>query len=157
MLATSECEDDGVAELVISAGEKVIELPVLVESVTESVSSPIVSIQPAGVGGTGPKDVPICGACRVLGRIAGVRRCLENLSDAPLALWDLEEDGGGPGGGPGKGMPGSQVACRVGDLLPDLLLVLEETPPVPMALVDTALLDAGGTRTACAVFWRPAM
>jgi hypothetical protein len=42
-------------------------------------------------------------------------------------------------------MPGSQVACRAGDLLPDRLLVLEETPPEPIALVDTALFDDGGT------------
>lgn len=47
-------------------------------------------------------------------------------------------------------MTGSQVACRVGDLLPDRLLVLEETPPGPIALVDTARLDDGGTMNASA-------
>jgi hypothetical protein len=87
--------------------------------------------------------------------MAGVRRCLENLSEAPLALCDLEEDGGGPGGGPGRGMPGSQVACRVGDLLPDRLDVLDETPPGPIALVDTALLEDGGIRATSAVFKCP--
>jgi hypothetical protein len=86
VLATSECDDDGVAELVISTGENVIELPVLVESVAESVSWPDVSIQPAGVGGTGPNEVPICGGSRALGRIPGAGICLENLSTAPVAL-----------------------------------------------------------------------
>lgn len=86
MFATSECDDDGVAEPIISTGEKVIELPVLDEPVTESVSRPTASIQPAGVGGTGPRAVPICGACRLLGRAAGVRSCLENLSETPHAL-----------------------------------------------------------------------
>jgi hypothetical protein len=53
------------------------------------------------------------------------------------------------------GIPGSQVACRVGDLLPDRLVVLEEMPPEPIALVDTALLDEGGTMTASAVCMCP--
>jgi hypothetical protein len=43
----------------------------------------------------------------------------------------------------------------VGDLLPDRLLVLEETPPVPMALADTALLDDGGIKIGSAVFICP--
>jgi hypothetical protein len=47
-------------------------------------------------------------------------------------------------------MPGSQVACRVGDLLPDRLLVLEERPPGPIALVDAARLDEGGSKTGSA-------
>lgn len=128
-----------------------IELPVLADSVAELFSRPGVSTHPAGVGGTGPKAVPVWGACRVLGRVAGVRRCLENLSDAPFALWDREDAGGGPGGGPGRGIPGSQVACRVGDLLPDRLLVLEERPPGPIALVDAARLDEGGSRTGSVV------
>jgi hypothetical protein len=62
VLATSECEDDGVAELVTSTGESVKEPPVPVDSVAESVAKQGVSIHPAGVGGTGPRDVPICGA-----------------------------------------------------------------------------------------------
>lgn len=45
-------------------------------------------------------------------------------------------------------MPGSQVVCRVGDRLPDRLFVLDETPPVPIALAETALLEAGGTKGA---------
>lgn len=86
VLATSEWDDDGVAELVASTGEKANELPVLAESVAESVSWPGVSVQPAGVGGTGPKQVPVCGACRVFGRTAGGMKCLENVSDAPPTL-----------------------------------------------------------------------
>lgn len=90
-----------------------------------------------------------------MGRTAGAKRGLDSLSEAPLALWDLEEDGGGPGGGPGRGMPGSQVACRDGDLLPQGLLDLELTPPGPIALVETALLDDGGTRTGSALCTGP--
>jgi hypothetical protein len=86
VLATSEWDDDGVAELVASTGERANELPVLAESVAESVSWPGVSVQPAGVGGTGPKQVPVCGACRVFGRTAGGRKRFENISDAPPAL-----------------------------------------------------------------------
>lgn len=86
VLATSERGDDGVAELMISTGESVIEFLVLAESVAESVSWPMLSIHPAGVGGTGPKLVLICSACRVLGRIAVVGMCLGNLSIVPLAL-----------------------------------------------------------------------
>lgn len=38
VVAISESDEDGVAELIISVVEKVIELPVLGESVTEAVS-----------------------------------------------------------------------------------------------------------------------
>jgi hypothetical protein len=86
VLATSECDEDGVAEFVISTGEKVNELPVLDESAIESVSCGAVSIHPAGVGGTGPKEVPNCGAGRILGRRAGFSECRRYLSEAPLAL-----------------------------------------------------------------------
>ena len=128
-----------------------IEPPVPVESVAESISWREVTIQPAGVGGTGPSEVPICGGSRVLGRIPGPGTCLEDLSIAPVALWDREEEGGGPGGGPGRDMPGSQIICRVGDRLSDPLLALDNTPPGPMALVDTALLDDGATMPTSAV------
>lgn len=84
--AASEWVDDGVAELVISTGEKVKELPVLMVSVTESVSGPDASTQPAGVGGTGPNEVPIWGGCRPFGRIACPDICLGNMSTLALAL-----------------------------------------------------------------------
>ena len=42
------------------------------------------------------------------------------------------------------------MVCRVGDLLAVRLLVLEETPR-PIALVDTALLDDGGSKNVSAV------
>ena len=125
----------------MSTGEKVKEPAVKVESVTDSPSVRLESNQPAGVGGTGPKAVPSCGACL---RMPGATICLVNLSEAPPALCDREAAGGGPGGGPGSGLPGSHVDCRAGELLPDLLLVLDETPPKLMALADTALLDEGG-------------
>lgn len=59
MLVVSERDDDGVAQFDISTGENVIELLGRDELVAESFSRPIVSIQPAGVGGTGPNAVPI--------------------------------------------------------------------------------------------------
>lgn len=52
-------------------------------------------------------------------------------------------------------MVGSQGACRDGDLLPDRLAPLEEMPPGPIALVDAALFDDGGTKTASAVLAGP--
>ena len=59
VLVISECDDDGVAQFDISTGENVIELPGRDELVAETFSRPIVSIQPAGVGGTGPNAVPV--------------------------------------------------------------------------------------------------
>lgn len=59
MLVVSERDDDGVAQFDISTGENVIELLGRDELVAESFSRPIASIQPAGVGGTGPNGVPV--------------------------------------------------------------------------------------------------
>lgn len=68
-----------------------------------------VSIQSAGVGGTGPNDAtPLGGGRRVGGEIIG--------TVARSMLWtlcDLEDEGGGPGGGGGSGMPGSHLVCDV--------------------------------------------
>lgn len=90
------------------------------------------SIQSAGVGGTGPKVVtPLGGALRVGG---------ETMGSDPDDRWELCErldDGGGPGGGGGSGMPGSHRTC---DEDRDLAEV-----GVAMAPVEAARRVAGGT------------
>ena len=101
------------------------------------------STQPAGVGGTGPSNVPSCGGCRAFGRGAGSSNCLRFCSPTLLALCERDADGGGRGGGPGKGIPGTQLVLE-GDLLPVRLVVVDEQLLVPSASAETALFDAGG-------------
>lgn len=102
------------------------------------------STQSAGVGGTGPSEVPNAGACRVDGRGAKSAACLELRSAVPLALCERGALGGGPGGGPGKGIPGSQLANREGDTLPVRLAVADEQSLELIAPAEIALREDGG-------------
>ena len=90
------------------------------------------STQPAGVGGTGP-NVEIGAGLRVGGDTMG------STPSGRDRLCDLEPDcGGGPGGGGGSGMPGPHLDV-------DELRERELGPVgVPIALADTARLEAGG-------------
>lgn len=67
---------------------------------------------------------------------------LEDVSEEPVALWDLGA-GGGPGGGGGKGIPGSQL-LRGGERLWDVLVALDELS-LCKAPVDAALFDDGAS------------
>jgi hypothetical protein len=95
------------------------------------------STQPAGVGGTGP-SVEIGAGLRVGGDTTG------STPSGRDKLCDRELDcGGGPGGGGGRGIPGSHL---------DVDEVRERDPVgVPIALADTARLDAGGLCSATMV------
>lgn len=90
------------------------------------------STQPAGVGGTGP-NVEIGAGRRVGGETTG------STPSGRDKLCDLELDcGGGPGGGGGNGIPGSHL---------DVEELREREPGpvgVPIALAETARLEAGG-------------
>jgi hypothetical protein len=105
------------------------------------------STQSAGVGGTGPSEVPNAGACLIDGRGAESAECLAVISLVPLALCERGAFGGGPGGGPGSGIPGSQVLSLEGDLLPVRLVALDEQLLEPSAPAEIALLDDGGLIT----------
>jgi hypothetical protein len=105
------------------------------------------STQSAGVGGTGPSEVPSAGACLVGGRGAESTERLEPMSIVPLALCERGAFGGGPGGGPGKGIPGSQLLSLEGDLLPVRLVVGDEQLLEPSAPAEIALRDDGGLTT----------
>lgn len=109
---------------------------------------PCSSTQSAGVGGTGPSEVPNAGACLVGGCGAESAESLESISLVPLALCERGAFGGGPGGGPGKGIPGSQPLTLEGDLLPVRLVVVEEPLPAPVPPAEIALRDDGGLITA---------
>lgn len=90
------------------------------------------STQPAGVGGTGPKDEAIVAAGLLVGG--------ETIwSDVLLMLCDLDV-GGRPGGGGGNGMPGSHLDV---DDPRD-----REDDGVLMAPAEAALRDAGGRESA---------
>jgi hypothetical protein len=91
------------------------------------------STQPAGVGGTGP-NVEIGAGRRVGGDTTG------STPSGRDKLCDREPDcgGGGPGGGGGSGIPGSHLDVEE-------LRERDEGPVgVPIALAETARLEAGG-------------
>lgn len=90
------------------------------------------SIQSAGVGGTGPRAATPPGGGRLVG--GDVTGSLP--PPTLLTLCERLAAGGGPGGGGGRGMPGSH---RKWDEDRDLADV-----GVPIAGVDTALLEEGG-------------
>lgn len=85
------------------------------------------STQPAGVGGTGPKE-DIGPGLRVGGETT---RSVDRL-----ILCDLDDGGGGPGGGGGNGMPGSHLDVDEPRERDD--------DGVLIAPVDAALREAGG-------------
>ncbi len=91
------------------------------------------SVQPAGVGGTGPSD--------------DIGPGLRDGGDASLLsldrfmLCDLGcGGGGGPGGGGGSGIPGSHLVVED---------AREWVDGVLMAPVEAALLEAGGRESSC--------
>lgn len=98
------------------------------------------STQPAGVGGTGPRDETAseleCPGRRVGGDV------IRSVDEERLALWDLD-CGGGHGGGGGSGMPGSHLDLDVDEARDRAL------DGVSIAPVETALRDAGGRESTC--------
>jgi hypothetical protein len=93
------------------------------------------STQPAGVGGTGPREETAseleCPGRRVGGDV------MRSVDEERLALWDLD-CGGGHGGGGGSGIPGSHLDLEVDEARDRAL------DGVSIAPVEAALREAGG-------------
>lgn len=103
------------------------------------------SIQPAGVGGTGPRE-ETANEAELPGRRVG-GDVMRSVDEERLALCDLD-CGGGIGGGGGNGMPGSHLGRDAEEALE------RELEGVSIAPVDAARRDAGGRDSKALSSWR---